>query len=290
MIKILDGTKETVDFEENSFLMCYDNTDYEEYPAHWHTPIEIVMPVSGTYDIDCNDRHFHLREKDVLIIAPGCLHRLFAEHGERIIFQAGMSFFNTYSDFEYFFSLIQPALMITPEEYPNIHEDIANLMLEIKDEYFGQAPLWDAAVCAKLLKLLVLAQRSFTTLPERFADIKATKQTEYVEKFISVCEYINAHCTENLNLDAMAEMAGFSKYHFSRLFKEFANVTFYKYLNQQRISHAEKLLLDPDINITEAATMSGFNSLSAFMRMFKIVKGCTPTEFRNLYERAFIAG
>ena len=81
----------------------------------------------------------------------------------------------------------------------------------------------------------------------------------------------------------IAGMTGFSKFHFSRLFKEFTGTSFYKYLNVRRISHAERLLLDPQLNVTDAAVLSGFNSISAFMRMFKIIKGCTPTEFRNLY-------
>ncbi len=283
MIKILEGTKETVDFEQDSLLMCYDNTDYEEYPLHWHTPIEIIMPEENSYDVDCNSINFHLREGDVLIIAPGALHHIGAMHGRRIIFQAGMSMISTYGDFDAFFSLIQPAIVITPEDYPSIHQRIAELMKEIKSEYFSGAPLSDAAVCGKLLEILVTVGRSFTSRPDRFTDIRPTKQTEYVEKFMEVCNYINAHCTEELSLDEMAEMAGFSKYHFSRLFKEFAGVTFYKYLNSRRITYAERLLLDPEINVMEAAARSGFNSLSAFMRMFKIIKGCTPTEFRNLY-------
>ena len=57
---------------------------------------------------------------------------------------------------------------------------------------------------------------------------------------------------------------------------------FYKYLNTRRIAYSEKLLLDPQINVTEVAIRSGFNSISAFMRMFKIVRNCTPTQFRNL--------
>ena len=92
-----------------------------------------------------------------------------------------------------------------------------------------------------------------------------------------------SHCTEELSLDEIAGMTGFSKFHFSRLFKEFTGTSFYKYLNVRRISHAERLLLDPQLNVTDAAVLSGFNSISAFMRMFKIIKGCTPTEFRNLY-------
>ena len=58
----------------------------------------------------------------------------------------------------------------------------------------------------------------------------------------------------------------------------------YKYLNKKRIEYAEKLLVDPELSITEVALQSGFSSLSAFIRMFKLIKDCTPTEFRNLYE------
>ncbi len=82
----------------------------------------------------------------------------------------------------------------------------------------------------------------------------------------------------------MADLAGFSKYHFSRLFKNFTGLSFYKYLNKKRIEHAEELLVDPSLSITEVALQSGFTSLSAFIRMFKQIKDCTPTEFRNLYE------
>ena len=283
MIKVLNGVKETVSFEEDSVLMLYDNTDYEEYPTHWHTPIEIIMPIESGYKVECNGIPFDLRVGDVIIIPPGVLHHIYAENGRRLIFQADTKILNTFKEFDSFFSFIQPAVVITPEEFPTIHEETTRLMNDILTEYFSNAPLKEAAVYAKLLQLLMMVGRVYTGRPDKFADIKPSKQQEYMEKFINVCDYINKHCTEDLCLEDVAEMAGFSKYHFSRLFKEFANTSFYKYLNVRRIAYAEKLLLDPEINVTEAAVRSGFNSISAFMRMFKNIKGCTPTEFRNLY-------
>ena len=80
-------------------------------------------------------------------------------------------------------------------------------------------------------------------------------------------------------------MAGFSKFHFTRLFKQFSGLSFYKYVNKKRIERAEQLLINPSISVTEVALQSGFSSLSAFIRMFKLMKGCTPTEFRDLYTR-----
>ena len=104
-----------------------------------------------------------------------------------------------------------------------------------------------------------------------------------MEKFMYICEYISEHCTENITLDDAAQLAGFSKFHFSRLFKCFTNVSYYKYMNQKRIAFAENLLIDPELSVTEVALRSGFDSLSSFIRMFKIIKGVTPTEFKNMY-------
>ena len=109
------------------------------------------------------------------------------------------------------------------------------------------------------------------------------KREEYFEKFIEICNYINDHCAEELSLDDVANKCGFSKFYFSKLFKQFANVSFYKYVNHKRIAKAETLLLNPKNSITDVALKCGFSSLSPFIRMFKLIKGCTPTEFRKMY-------
>lgn len=284
MIKYLDGVRETVGFENNSSLMLFDNTDYEEYPVHWHTPIELIMPTEGTYDVDCNQIPFHMRKGDIIVIIPGTLHHMKACHGRRIIFQVDMNSGKPFEEFTAFLPFLQPAVLITPEEAPAIHEEAMSLMFGIRDEYLSDTPLYETSVYAKFLQLIVLIGRQIASTPAKFADTKPTKQKEYIDKFISICQYINQHCTEDITLEQVAALAGFSKYHFSRLFKEFTNISFYKYLNNQRISYAEKILLDPNINITEVAIHSGYNSISAFMRMFKIIKNCTPTEFRNMYQ------
>lgn len=282
MIKILDGVKETVSFETDSTLLLYNNTDFEEYPLHWHTPVEIIMPIDGDYTMDCNDVRYHLRVGDIIFICPGALHHIYAHHGRRIIFQVDLQMLQSFEEFDSFFALMQPAIVVTPEDFPTVHEDCVKLMNEIYDEYFGSAPLRNVSIVQKFLQMLVMIGREYTFGTDRFAGLKPTKQQEYTEKFLSICDYINQHCTEDLTLDEIADIAGFSKYHFSRLFKEFAGMPFYKYLNTRRIAYAERLLLDPSVNVTEVAVRSGFNSISAFMRMFKIIRNCTPTQFRNL--------
>ena len=133
-----------------------------------------------------------------------------------------------------------------------------------------------------MLEVLVLIGRHHTASSCNF-NVGRHKQQEYLERFLSICEYIDAHCTEDLTLDEIAKIAGFSKYHFSRLFKQFTNNTFYKYLNQKRIELALILLADPEISVTETAMQSGFANPSTFIRVFKAEKGCTPTEFRRMF-------
>ena len=205
-----------------------------------------------------------------------------ANTGKRLIFQADFTLLHGIRDLETTLSYISPALQITAEDSPHTHELLNQLMIDISEEYFSDAPLSEASIYAKLIDIFVLIGRSYSPDTSQLTN-NAMKHQEYTERFLSICNYINDHCSEDLTLDQVAKLSGFSKYHFSRLFKQFTNISFYKYLNIKRIETAEKLLIDKKLTITEAALQCGFSSLSAFIRMFKIIKGCTPTEFKSSY-------
>lgn len=286
MIENLKGIYETVNFKENTNVRLYDNTKIEDYPPHWHTPLEIIMPLANHYTVECGDRTTILREKDIMLICPCCLHTLYSpkDGGRRIFFQPDTSVLRGIKEIETILSLLAPMIVITPEDYPDVHPLIFSLLMEIKDEYLANTPLSEVAIYSKVLSILVLIGRNYTQSAEHFAATD-TKQQAYVEKFLYICDYISTHCTEDLTLDYISGLAGFSKFHFTRLFKQFTNVSFYKYLNQKRIATAEKLLANPEYTVTDVAISSGYSSLSSFIRMFKIIKNCTPTEFRNMYEK-----
>ena len=284
MIENLNGIHETVNYQEESQIMLYFNDEYENYPPHWHTPYEIIMPIENNYRVKCADQEYILREGDIIIIAPAVLHELFApETGTRLIFQPTLFQFPL-AEKDLISSALSPATLITPEEYPDIHPRLHELMLEIKDEYFSSHLFKEAIIYAKVLEMLVIVSRNLTEHNKQHFEGKDPKQKEYLEKFMNICTYINEYFSEDLTLEGVATLAGFSKYHFSRLFKQYADTSFYKYLNQKRIDHAKHLLLNPDLSVIEIALQSGFSSLSAFLRMFKLINNCTPTEFRKMYD------
>ena len=77
-------------------------------------------------------------------------------------------------------------------------------------------------------------------------------------------------------------MIGFTPTEFSKRFEQFAGISFSDYLNQKRISHAEKLLIYPNVSTTEVATTCGYKSLSTFNRAFRSIKKISPTEYKGL--------
>lgn len=284
MIELLNGIKETVLYKEIEGFKLHDNTDYEAYPAHWHTPIEIIMPIENDYEVTGKNESYILHEGDILLINSGVVHGMPSViRGERLILQVDIAMLHNVADIESTLSTIPQLLLLTASNAPAIHTRLKELMLAIYQEYFSGSLLISAAIYYRVIEMMVLVCREFTGMRSN-EDSALSKQKEYTEKFMMVCDYIHEHCTEDLCLDDVAALAGFSKYHFSRLFKNFTGLSFYKYLNKKRIEQAEKLLVDPALSITEVALQSGFSSLSSFIRMFKLIKDCTPTEFRSLYE------
>ena len=287
MIESLNGIFETINYKQRTSIKLYDNYEYEDYPAHWHTNPEIIMPTENIYTVECYNQIITLREGDIVLICPGCIHTLYApEKGRRIIFQADINPLRFMKEIETLVTIISPLIVITPEDFPSIYDKVKSLLLEIKNEYLSSSTSFsEVSIYSKTLEIITLIGRSRAAAGMETPSPDAPrKQEEYIEKFIEICNYLSAHCSDELNLEAVASMSGFSKFYFSRLFKQFTNVSFYKYVNQKRIEKAAEMLTEPNISITNVALSCGFESLSSFIRMFKIVKGCTPTEFRNMYQ------
>lgn len=284
MIKYLDGIFERVDFEKHSSILLYMNKEYENYPVHWHTAMEIIMPLEEDYKVVINKTTYHLNVGDIIIIPPGDLHELYAPPtGSRIIFQFDFSIIGNLKGFSSTFPILLHPRLITLENSPELYETLKQLLLSIKDEYVENDSLCEASIYSKTIQMFVLIARRYMNAGSLFPDLKVSKQKEYYEKFTLIFDYINTNLSDDITLDKIADIAGFSKFHFSRIFKQFTNLSFYDYLIQQRVKTAENMLLNPNMTITEVAMHSGFSSMSTFNRVFKSVKECTPTEFKNLY-------
>ena len=284
MIETLDGIFETVHYKQSTTLKLYDNREYEDYPKHWHPAIEIIMPVENGYTMQFSNSEVYLREKDICIICLGCVHAIKApETGRRIIFQPNTTYLRFLREFEVLISFMSPYAIITPEEYPSIHEQLVNMLVEIKEEYMAGTSFSELSIYSKILEMFKLIGQNYSSKTTKTNDYSVSSKEDYSNKFVEICDYIDNHCSEDLKLDEVADMSGFSKFYFERLFKQFTGTSFYKYVNQKRIAKASELLIEPGNSVTDVALNCGFMSISSFIRMFKLQKGCTPTEFKSMY-------
>ncbi|WP_168119620.1 helix-turn-helix domain-containing protein [Paenibacillus sp. HB172176] len=285
MIEILNGTKETVSYHHHFGIRLYLNVQVEDYPVHWHTAAEIIMPLENIYTVTVNDTAYVLQPGDILVLPPGELHEIIAPpSGERIILQFDFSLLYNLKGFDSTFHLLRPCCLISANRQEPFAESLRELLLNLKDEYFGKSLLKEAAAYALLIQFFVLLGRNAMKAEHRDHSSKSQKYHKNIDNFLKVCNYMNEHCTEDIQVDELAELAGFSKFHFTRLFKQFIGMSYYEYLNQHRIMHAEKLLIDPNMSVTEVAMRSGFGSLATFNRAFKTYKKCTPTQYKHLHD------
>lgn len=283
MIETLNGLFETVNYKKDTTLKLYDNDKYEDYPNHWHPAMEIIMPVENGYKLFFSGTEVDLKEGDICVICPGCIHAIAApKKGRRFIFQPNASFLKNMRDTELLISYMSPYLVITPEEYPQIYKRLNEIMFEIRDEYMEGLSFAEVSIYSKFFEMIVLIGKSLSQKKKTPGNNPIVAGEEYASVILNICDYIKDHCSEDLKLNDIADMSGFSKYYFERLFKQYTGTSFYKYVNQKRIYKAQELLSDPGNTVTDVAINCGFTSISSFIRMFKLQKGCTPSKFKSL--------
>lgn len=93
--------------------------------------------------------------------------------------------------------------------------------------------------------------------------------------------FILAHASEPLHLRDIAEHVHVSKHYFCKFFKKTTGMGFSEFLARVRVENAKKLLADPVLPISEAASQAGFGSLSQFNRLFHRYVGCSPKAYRT---------
>jgi AraC-like DNA-binding protein len=96
-----------------------------------------------------------------------------------------------------------------------------------------------------------------------------------------VVEFINEHFSRTVRLAEAAELVDMAETAFSRFFKAKTGITFVDYLNDIRIGHASRMLIDTTDPIAQVAAECGFTSITNFNRIFKKRKGIVPKDFRE---------
>jgi AraC-like DNA-binding protein len=96
-------------------------------------------------------------------------------------------------------------------------------------------------------------------------------------------QYMHTNYDRSITLGEVARLVNMTEVSFSRFIKKRTGNTFIDSLNEIRLGHASKKLIETTHAVSEISFHCGFNNISNFNRIFKKKKGCTPKEFRESF-------
>jgi len=109
-----------------------------------------------------------------------------------------------------------------------------------------------------------------------------TTTTHYLARMRAVLAHIDAHLEDALDVEQLAEVAAFSKYHFHRQFTLLFGMNVGRYVQLLRLKRAAHQLAYRDAaRITDIALACGYEAPEAFTRAFRKQAGQSPTDFRD---------
>ncbi|CAM3765197.1 helix-turn-helix domain-containing protein [Cohnella lubricantis] len=102
-----------------------------------------------------------------------------------------------------------------------------------------------------------------------------------MDRINSAIDYVEAHITEEIDLQQVAQRACCSVYHFQRMFSYIADISISEYIRRRRLTLAAFDLLNSGEKVIDVAAKYLYQSPEAFSRAFKSMHGVNPTHARN---------
>lgn len=282
--RLLEGEQEHILGLKSTSMRFWFNVQTTHFSNHWHTALEIITPIEETYTAQILSETYVLQPGDIFIIPPGTVHALQAPPtGCRLVYTFELNILSQLPGYSYVQSLLSQPMWIRYDDNPDFYTAEIKLILELAEHYWGDSITKEMNIYACLLSFFAKIGESTIGSAPASAAASSMKNSSVMNQLAIVLDFIDNHYSESVTLEQAAQLAGFSKFYFTRLFKEYTNHTFYEYLTDKRIRAAEQMLLVPKFPVTEVSIQAGFSSLSSFNRTFKRNKGCSPTEYRNMY-------
>jgi AraC-like DNA-binding protein len=253
------------------------------FPHHWHPHLEFIYVVEGEAMIECGSTPIHVRAGELVVVNSNELHygRCLSDYLYYYALIADTSLLYSQSvdaaETKFIAPITQNRLLLRNEIGRD--ERAAACMLAIVRELQHKEFGYELAVKSELYRLLALLLRGYmgTVLsPDAYAE-----RMKNITRFDPVFQYIETNYKEPLTVDQLADMAGLSRFHFSRLFKELCGRSVVEFITMTRLGKADELLRKGALSVSEVAIATGFNDVYYFSRTFKKHKKVTPSSLRT---------
>ena len=156
-IKYINSTHELVDYHNDTIIRIWRNVEKGGFKAHWHSSVEIVMPVDNYYNVILDNKVHRINPGEIFIIPPRALHELEppADDGVRFIFLFNMNVISQFKGFASIQSMLAKPQHITKDTHPLGYNDIYQALLDMCKEYISGNPYSELAIFSLLIKMLI---------------------------------------------------------------------------------------------------------------------------------------
>ncbi len=263
------------------------------FPLHYHDEYELnlIINAKGAKRI-VGDHVDEIDDLELVLIGPSLSHAWFthncrsAEIKEvtiqfhKDLFDEKFLLRNQLSFIRKMFEISGRGILFSKETIESIYPRITTL---------HQKTGFDSVMA--LINILhdLSTSRNIRTLSESSfnSEVQFSYNSRRIEKAF---EYMNKNYDKQISLGDMAKLVNMTEVSFSRFIKKRTGISFIDSLNEIRLGHASRILIDTTNSVAEVSYSCGFNNISNFNRLFKKKKGCTPKEFRENFSgtRTFI--
>ncbi len=284
-----DFQKEITPIAEDDLFIVLNHPNAKfDYPVHYHPDYEINLVLNATGTRIVGDTEEAFGKVDLVMTGPNLPHawKSDSKEGHHVI---TIQFSEKVLDFpilkKRLFASIKDLLMESRRGL--LFPDATNSM--IVDKIVRLTRLQGFHTALEFLSILYdLSISNRQVLVSNQYDQSAIVTTAKSRRIMKVCEYIDTHFEEVVKLADVAALVNMSESAFSHFFKKKTGCSFIDYLNNVRIAKASLMLSDTTHSVNEICYSCGFNNSSNFIRIFKKIKGTTPSEYRAYIQQMLI--
>jgi len=137
-----------------------------------------------------------------------------------------------------------------------------------------------ARLCALCEVLAALAERPAQAISSGPVTVLGADAAGTLDR---VLRHVQGHMADDLQLSAVAHLAGMGAPAFCRFFKRATGRTFTDHVNELRLSRAARLLVETDFPVSNIAAQVGYANTSYFFRRFRAKYGISALQYRKKY-------
>jgi AraC-like DNA-binding protein len=273
-----------------SLIVVKRDVPYWNTPFHFHPECELVYTVSGTGKRIIGDNIEVFGPGDMVFLGPNIPHVWYSDsayyqkesdlHAIAIVLYFSKDVFSEKfyqleesRQLKEFFSKAERGLKISG----HTNQEVASLLSKMNES----GGLERIVYLVQVLQLLTASKDAEALASITYKNSYDNKDNHKIDE---VFLYLNKNFMRDISMPEVADLCHMTPQSFCRFFKNRTKSTFVDFLNDIRISHARKLLMESDDQtIAEIAYLCGYKNLSNFNKLFKIKTKLTPKEYkRNL--------